>query len=750
MNNSSKNGQFWKDNDAFIMFAAGITTNHFQTRKIMKKKSAIALALLLTQSLSSMAWTPAGDRIKTTWGENLTPETAWRSYPRPQLKRTEWQNLNGLWECEVTSQDVQMKDVAFGKEILVPFCIESSLSGLAEQFRPEDRLWYRREFTVAHEWKGKKIKLHFGAVDYACEVFVNGKPVGKHVGGNNAFYFDVTGAVKAGKKNILTVAVTDPTDAATDTRGKQILNPRGIWYTAVSGIWKTVWLEPVSATSMKQVVPQTSADGNVRFDIALEGADGTETVRINVLDGGKVVASYDGGVDKAALKIPSPELWTPDTPKLYQSTLELVRKGKVIDRAESYLALREVSIKPDGFGNNRFALNDEILFQYGPLDQGWWPDGLLTPPSEEAMLYDMVQLKKMGFNMLRKHIKVEPELYYYYADSLGLMVWQDMPSGFESAKAAQQHVGSGWEKDWDAPESHAAQWKYEFNEMYENLRFFPSITTWVVFNEGWGQFRTAENVAFVKNLDPTRIINGVTGWTDRKVGDIYDIHNYPSTSFKLASECNGRISVLGEFGGLSLNVPGHTWAQNNGWGYRNMDQSVELANNYYRLVYDLESAAAQGLSAAVYTQTSDVEVELNGFMTYDRKVSKIDERMMNLVNSRLYNVKPAAMRTIVERKSAGRIENIAPKATVSYSEKFVCDSKPEGLSLWLSGNVNVKVSLNGVIVYDGPVRQTRSYNQFNISDYIKDLKKGENVIDFEMTGTQPKSPTSFDFSITAY
>ena len=720
------------------------------THKNMRNKNLITLAFLLTQSLSLAAWAPAGNNIKTTWGEKLTPETAWKSYPRPQLRRTEWQNLNGLWQCDVTSQSVRMEDVAFSKEILVPFCIESSLSGLAEQFRPEDKLWYQREFSVSPEWKGKKILLHFGAVDYVCDVFVNGKFIGKHVGGNNAFSFDVTKAVKVGKKNALTVAVTDPTDTDTDTRGKQALNPKGIWYTAVSGIWKTVWLEPVSATSFRNVVPLTKIDGKVDFDIALDGADGTESVIVKVYDEGKVVASYEGCAQDVSLKIPSPELWSPDSPKLYETTLELTRKGRSLDKVESYLAIREVSIKPDGVGNNRFALNDEILFQYGPLDQGWWPDGLLTPPSEEAMLYDMVQLKKMGFNMIRKHIKVEPELYYYYADSLGFMVWQDMPSGFESAKAKEQHVGASWEHDWNAPESHELQWRYEFEEMYENLRFFPCITTWVVFNEGWGQFRTTENVGFAKQLDPTRIINGVTGWTDRNVGDIYDIHNYPSVSFKLASECNGRMSVLGEFGGLSLNVPEHTWAQNNGWGYRNMDKTVELANSYYRLAYDLESAVAQGLSAAVYTQTTDVEVELNGFMTYDRKVTKIDEGMMNLVNRRLYAVKPAVMRTIVGRRESGRIEAIAPNEKATYSETFVCGDKPNGLSLWLAGNVNVKVYVNGVPVYDGPVRQTRSYNQFNISDYLNIIKEGENEISFEMTNSLPKRQTSFDFAITAY
>ena len=709
----------------------------------------ILLFALLSVFLPVRAWSPAGDRIKTQWAETLTPDNAWRSYPRPQLVRSQWQNLNGIWECAVT-RDGQ-NPTAYDKEILVPFCIESSLSGLAETFRPKDRLWYKRSFTLDPSWKGQRIILHFGAVDYACEVTVNGKLVGTHKGGNNAFQFDITDALRRKGANQLVVSVTDPTDMDTDTRGKQILDPKGIWYTAVSGIWKTVWIEPVPKVSFNGVCTRSDiAAGTVSFDIDIKGATGAETVSIDILDGGKVIASYEGPADAASVRLPSPQCWTPDSPKLYDLSLTLLKGGKVLDKADSYFAFREVGKMTDVMGNVRFTLNGEALFQYGPLDQGWWPDGLLTPPSEEAMLYDMQVLKRLGFNTIRKHIKVEPELYYRYADSLGFMIWQDMPSGFRSDKASEQHVGARWPKDWDAPASHEAQWKYEYEEMVRNLRFFPCITTWVVFNEGWGQFRTAEMTAFAQSLDPGRIINSVTGWCDREVGDVLDIHNYPSASMKLKDECGGRISILGEFGGLGLPVSGHVWNAGSGWGYRNMEAALELTNDYARLMYDLEALVAQGLSGAIYTQTTDVEAELNGFLTYDRKVLKVSEPLLNILHSRLYDTPAACYRHLVERNPEGKVKGIAPQASASYTDHFLFDGKTDHLSLWISTTCEVKVWINQVEVFSGPVRQTRNYNQYNISNYAKYLVRGENEIRFEMTSTLPKRETDFDYALTTF
>ena len=384
----------------------------------MKHKTTILAALagciLLPSSLS--AYEPAGDGLITRWGKEVTPENAWRSYPRPRLERSQWLNLNGIWNCSVTPSSADITDAAFDREILVPFCIESSLSGIAEAFTPDDRLWYKREFTLDPAWKGRNIILHFGAVDYQCEVFVDGKPVGTHTGGNNAFSFDITRALKGRGPHTLVVSVTDPTDTTPATRGKQKLKPNGIWYTPVSGIWKTVWIEPVGSAYIENVMPQADVDSRtVTFSFSAKGLKGGESVKVVVKDGTAEIASAEGLVSEPlTVAVPDACLWTPSSPKLYGVEISLMSKGREVDHAESYFAMREVSKMKDGMGYERFALNGTPLFQFGPLDQGWWPDGLLTPPSEEAMLWDMVQLKNMGFNTLRKHIKVEPELYYYY------------------------------------------------------------------------------------------------------------------------------------------------------------------------------------------------------------------------------------------------------------------------------------------------------------------------------------------------
>ena len=720
---------------------------------MMNYKKLFAIAFLtLGLAVCASAYTPVQGKMMTRWGTQVTPENVWQSYPRPQLVRSDWQNLNGMWKCSVTAQDAGIGSVKFDKEILVPFCIESTLSGIGQSFMPEDRLWYKRSFTIDKAWKGKNILLHFGAVDYRCEVFVNGKSVGKHIGGNNSFFFDITRVARVGAENIVVVTVTDPTSTETDTRGKQLLEPRGIWYTPVSGIWKTVWLEPVAATSILRVTPETKMDGSVSFDFELRGAKGSETVAIEVVDGGKVVASYEGKAAGAALKIADPELWTPDTPKLYHFNVALKRGKTVLDKASSYFAVRELGVVKDVMGNSRFALNGKSLFQFGPLDQGWWPDGLLTPPSEEAMIYDLQELKKMGVNTIRKHIKVEPELYYYYTDSLGIMMWQDMPSGFIPNQTPTQHVGSNDPQDWDAPVEHEAQWKKEFTEMYQTLRFFPSITTWVIFNEGWGQFRTPEITAWVKDLDKgAHMINSVTGWTDRNVGDMLDIHNYPSTAMKLKDDCGGRISTLGEFGGLSLRVEDHLWNSSVGWvPYRSTSGNVDLMNSYSRLMYDLEGVIAHGLSGAIYTQTSDVETELNGYMTYDREVVKFNEASLNILHSRLYEVQPAVYEHIVTRPEEPLVRGIKPGETATYTHEFEAGKAYKHLDIWISSNNFVTAILNGHEVFAGQVRQTRNYNHFNLSYAAKYLKPGKNVFEFKIENRNPKQLTEFRYGLTGY
>lgn len=735
----------------------------------MKRIACILFSLCI--NLSSYAWEPKGDKIKTRWADKVTPENAWQIYPRPQLQRADWQNLNGLWEYQVTDMTVKKGHVKYEDKILVPFAIESSLSGVARTFTPEDKLWYRKEFTIDPSWKGKQVILHFGAVDYKCQVWVNNQSVGNHVGGNNPFSFDITRHLKGSGTQLIELCVTDPTDTESITRGKQQLNQQGIWYTPVSGIWQTVWLEPVSKTNIQRVLPQADIRKKtitLGFDVA--GLRGNEIIKVKVLDGGKVIATADQKVESNLdIYLPDAVLWSLETPKLYELEIGLLRNGHELDRVRSYFAMREVSKQRDEHGYLRTYINHMPIFQYGTLDQGWWPDGLLTPPSPEGMLWDMVQLKEMGFNTIRKHIKVEPALYYYYADSLGLMIWQDMPSGFATARKEVEHVKHLAESDWDAPTITADQWWTELTEMIDNLRFFPCITTWVVFNEGWGQHNTHEIVNKVMALDKTRIINGVSGWTDRGIGDMYDVHNYPATAMKLPENVKDRISVLGEFGGLGLPIKESLWNPNmRNWGYKNIEGGVDLVNDYTRLIFDLETLVAQGLSGAIYTQTTDVEGEVNGLITYDRKAIKIPNAFLNILHSRLYKVKPAKPDILIHDGQGGKsqereivIDGITQKVLTPYSisgpkvvsckQEFVANKVYENLSLFLHVRGKTSVFLNGTKILNiEDTRLTRSYNQYNISDFSHYLKKGTNILEVKVIHNNNPNPMNFDFGLRGF
>lgn len=721
-------------------------------------------------SCMSFAWSPQGDKIKTEWAEQVTVENAWQIYPRPQLKRTEWKNLNGLWEYQVTDMNRKKQDVSYEDKILVPFSIESSLSGVGKRFNPTDKLWYRKEFTIDPEWKDRQILLHFGAVDYECRIWVNNKLVGEHTGGNNPFSFNITRFLKKGTAQVVELSVTDPTDTESITRGKQQLNQRGIWYTPVSGIWQTVWLEPVNTAHIRSVLPETNIqDGTVKLHLDIAKPAGNESLLVKVFDEGRSVLSIErkttGNID---FQIPSPTLWTPETPKLYNLEISLCRGKEVLDKVTSYFAMREISIARDEAGYKRICLNNRPIFQYGTLDQGWWPDGLLTPPSPEAMIWDMIQLKEMGFNTIRKHIKVEPAAYYYYADSLGMMVWQDMPSGFATARKEKEHLSHTDEKDWDAPAEVAAQWSKELDEMIDYLRFFPCITSWVIFNEGWGQHNTVEIVENVMRKDRTRIINGVSGWTDRKVGHVHDIHNYPSTSMVLPEFTNDRVAVLGEFGGLGLPMQGSLWNPDmNNWGYKNIDGGIELLADYSRLMYDLETLIAQGLSAAIYTQTTDVEGEVNGLITYDRKKIKMPVHTLHMLHSRLYNI--PAVRPVFLIPHSQKEKHIKHEVTVNgetvhtefpfefrnkgilqLKETFHVDRSFEHLSLWLYADGPTTVLLNGVMVLDQKTRHTRNYNQYNLSDFKHLLRNGENTIEIVINKQSAERSLFFDYGLTAF
>lgn len=700
---------------------------------------------------------PVKGRIMTSWGEKVTPGNAWKDYPRPQLKRMEWQNLNGLWEYSVVPKE-SARPSEFQGQILVPFAIESALSGVGQPVLPEQKLWYKRTFEIPANWKDKNTILHFESVDWETSVWLNGKLVGTHKGGSTAFSFDITRYLKKGPQELI-VSVWDPTDQGTQARGKQMLSPRGIWYTPVTGIWKTVWIEPVPKTFIQSVYPVADIDNNqVRILSPVSGMRGGEQISVKVLKDKKIVAEklFAAGEDHI-MDIPSPELWSPAFPELYQLELTLFRNKQELDKVNSYFAMRKISIAADKQGFQRILLNNQPLFQFGTLDQGWWPDGLLTPPSSEAMKYDLIVLKEMGFNMLRKHIKVEPALYYYYADSLGLMLWQDMVSGFESAKGSEQHVAWESSTDWVRPEESARQFEYELKEELDQLKFFPSIVTWVIFNEGWGQYDTRRLVDWSMSYDTTRIINGVSGWTDRNCGHMIDAHQYPGPGMEPAALYPGRVSVLGEFGGLGLPVENHLWnPKMRNWGYRNYSSTPELIKEYTKLIHNLYPLRYQGLAAAVYTQTTDVEGEVNGLMTYDRKVIKMDPDLLRILHAPLYSSDNHKVEYIFSdseiqnheirftkkdpgpnwmfqpqlnntETNSGPVE-VKKDESVWLTGSFELAGIPDGISLRILAYGAVKVYLNGTMVLDRRVIGKRHYEDFNISEFKDLLRTGNNHI----------------------
>jgi len=561
---------------------------------------------------------PFQSDLITAWGAQVTPENVWREYPRPQMARENWQNLNGLWDYAITKRDAP-QPTDWAGEILVPFCLEAKLSGVQRLLDPTEALWYRRSFQ-ASPTDGCRLLLNFEAVDYSCQAWVNGMSVGQHMGGNNPFQFDVTEALQDGE-NELVLRVKDATGGF-QLRGKQTLDPHGIWYTRVSGIWQTVWLEEVPERHFTRLHIDGDPDsGRITITPQLAGRPlGGEQLRAVALDGDQLVAEAQG---ELSLRIGRPKPWTPDRPQLYQLRIRLLdAQGHVVDEVASYTALRAVGTTRGADGHLRFTLNGDVIFHWGPLDQGWWPDGLLTPPSDAAQLSDIEFLKRAGFNMIRKHIKVEPRRYYYHCDRLGMMVWQD-------------HVSGGANPPWtrlkpdpqDAVWSDAdhAQFMAEFREMIDHLRNHPSIVVWVPFNEAWGQHRTLEVGRWIAEYDPTRPVNIASGGNFWPGGDVADAHSYPHPSFPFDPRFNDFVLVVGEFGGHGWPVTGHLWdSSRRNWGYGGLPKSLDEYRERYReslrLLTELKD---QGIAAGVYTQTTDVEGEINGLLTYDRKVTKI-------------------------------------------------------------------------------------------------------------------------------
>ena len=522
-------------------------------------------------------WKPAGDKIKTEWATKIDPNKVLQEYPRPIMKRSEWKNLNGLWDYSITN--VGEVPTKFSDKILVPFAVESSLSGVMKEVGAKKELWYNTTFSVPSNWNGKDILLHFGAVDWKTEIWINDIKVGTHTGGYTPFTFNITPFLnKANQK--LTVKVWDPTSDGPQPRGKQVTNPEAIWYTPVTGIWQTVWLEPVSKKHIESIKSTTDIDvGIVKISADVANASYGDVIEVTVLDKGKVIATAKSITSEfLEIAVPNAKLWSPESPFLYQTKVRVISNGKVTDEVESYFAMRKVAIKRDDFGIVRMQLNNKDYFQFGPLDQGWWPDGLYTAPTDEALKYDIIKTKELGFNMIRKHVKVESARWYTHCDELGILVWQDMPNGDRDAGWQRTNYFNGSEFIRSAASE--AIYKKEWKEIIDYLYSYPSIVVWVPFNEAWGQFKTDEIANWTKAYDSSRLVNPASGGNHYRTGDILDLHNYPGPEMYLYDA--ERATVLGEYGGIGLAVEGHLWNSEKNGGYVQFKNSKETTAEYVK------------------------------------------------------------------------------------------------------------------------------------------------------------------------
>lgn len=599
----------------------------------MRNRILFLLILLSFESIAFAQWKPVGDKIKTKWADAINPANVLPEYPRPIMERSSWKNLNGLWQYAITEID-KPAPTKFDGDILVPFAVESSLSGVGKKVGDNKVLWYQCHFDVSPNWKNQNVLLHFGAVDWKTDVWVNDIKVGEHTGGFTPFSFDVTAALNKKGNNKLVVKVWDPTDRGHQPRGKQVNNPHGIWYTPVTGIWQTVWLEPVPQNHISNLRITPDIDKNIlSIDASISNPSTHNLVDIKVYDGTRMIAQGKS-INGRAIEIAMPEdvkLWSPSSPFLYTLKVSLLADGKLQDEVSSYAAMRKYSMKRDHSGIMRLQLNNKDLFQFGPLDQGWWPDGLYTAPTDEALKYDLIKTKDFGYNMVRKHIKVEPARWYTYCDQLGIIVWQDMPSGDKSPEWQNRKYFEGTEMKRSAESE--AHYRKEWKEIMDYLYSYPCISTWVPFNEAWGQFKTQEIAEWTKQYDPTRLVNPASGGNHYTCGDMLDLHNYPAPEMYLFDA--QRVNVLGEYGGIGLVLKGHIWEPDRNWGYVQFESSEQVTDEYEKYANQLLNLIEKGFSAAVYTQTTDVEIEVNGLMTYDRKVIKLNEKRLKDINSRI-------------------------------------------------------------------------------------------------------------------
>lgn len=595
----------------------------------MQKRNLLLGLLFLGALGASAQWKPAGDKIKTPWADQVDPARVLPEYPRPILERPDWQNLNGEWEYAILPKGAAEPD-AFQGNILVPFAVESSLSGVQKTVGEANELWYKRSFTVPSSWKNKNILLHFGAVDWQTDVFVNDVLIGTHQGGYTPFSFDITPFLTGKGVQKLVGRVWDPTNKGYQPVGKQTHRPEGIWYTPVTGIWQTVWLEPVADNYITAICSVPDVDRGVLNVEVKTARKENEVIEVSLFEEGRQVAGAKSVAGlPLRLNVPDARLWSPASPFLYTLKIRLIKEGKLVDEAASYTAMRKISTKRDANGIMRMQLNNENLFHFGMLDQGWWPDGLYTAPTDEALLFDIKKQKEWGYNMIRKHVKVEPARWYYHCDKEGLMVWQDMPSGnIDGSKwAPHQYDGGG---DANRSEESVANYYAEWQAIMDLLISNPSVVVWVPFNEAWGQFDTERVTDWTKKRDPSRLVNPASGGNHRACGDILDLHNYPGPDMFLFDA--SRVNVLGEYGGIGLPLEDHLWGSKRNWGYIQFKNKDEVTAEYVKYANQLKAMVERGFSGAVYTQTTDVEGEVNGLMTYDRKVVKVNEEAVRQVN----------------------------------------------------------------------------------------------------------------------
>lgn len=600
-------------------------------------KTTLWLFFLFIHLAIHAQWQPAGERIKTIWAEEISPDNVWDAYPRPIMQREEWMNLNGLWNYAIAPKNQGFPETYNGK-ILVPFPVESSLSGVQKKVNENEVVWYERTFDIPRGWRTRDILLHFGAVDWQTEVWVNDIKVGMHRGGYTPFHFNITPFLNRSGNQKVVVRVWDPTDKGFQPRGKQVNEPHSIWYTAVTGIWQTVWLEPVSKAHITQLKSTPDIDNNrIIIETITNDLSQDNYVEVKIMEGNIIVATGKATTDnKIELYLDQPKLWSPESPFLYDMQVTLFSQGNPTDKVTSYIAMRKFSSARDEMGIMRLQLNNENYFPMGTLDQGWWPDGLYTAPSDEALLFDIQATKELGFNMIRKHVKVEPARWYAHCDKVGILVWQDMPSGDETPvwQMRQYFDGNELIRSNESETNFRNEWKSIIDFLYSH----PSIVTWIPFNEAWGQFKTKEITEWTQQYDPSRLVIPASGGNHFQVGDMLAIHNYPQPVIYLYDA--QRPTVLSEFGGIGLALENHLWEPDRNWGYIQFNTREQVTDKYLEYAMELKQLIRAGISAAVYTQITDVEIEVNGLLTYDRKEIKVEKEKIRQANMEIRGMKP--------------------------------------------------------------------------------------------------------------